>query len=140
MTEMNLLLRALADSTRLRLLNLMTGHEVCVCFFEDILKMSQPKISRHLAYLRKAGLAEVRREGRWMHYRITPPNDAQLAQVFNAVIQSLEDDEAMRREREKLVTMSCCPPAKIRPRLRTAPRPAVLPVIRKGRRPAKSSQ
>ena len=47
---------ALADPTRLRLLNLMNGREICVCYFVEILKQSQPKISRHLAYLRRAGI------------------------------------------------------------------------------------
>ena len=49
------LFAALADTTRLRLLNLMAGREVCVCYFVEILGQSQPKISRHLAYLRNAG-------------------------------------------------------------------------------------
>ena len=64
------LFAALADTTRLRLLNLMGGREVCVCYFVEILRQGQPKISRHLAYLRKAGLVAARREGKWMHYRI----------------------------------------------------------------------
>ena len=58
---------ALADNTRLRLLNLMAGREVCVCHFVEILGQSQPKISRHLAYLRQAGIVSARREGKWMH-------------------------------------------------------------------------
>src|SRR5947207_15922499 len=66
------LFRALADSTRLRLLNLMNGREVCVCYFVEILKTSQPKISRHLAYLRRAGIVAARRDGKWMHYRLVP--------------------------------------------------------------------
>jgi len=65
--------QALGDSTRLRLLNLMGDQELCVCYFVEILKQAQPKISRHLAYLRRAGVVEARREGKWMHYRITPP-------------------------------------------------------------------
>ena len=54
------LFAALADTTRLRLLNLMAGREVCVCHFVEILGQSQPKISRHLAYLRRAGLVTAR--------------------------------------------------------------------------------
>src|ERR1051325_10406284 len=68
--------RALADRTRLRLLNLMRGDEVCVCFFVEILKTNQPKISRHLAYLRRAEIVDARREGQWMHYRIVEPPNA----------------------------------------------------------------
>src|SRR3977135_1733076 len=71
-----LLCRALADSTRLRLLNLIADREICVCYFVEILGISQPKISRHLAYLRRAGIVAVRREGRWMHYRLVIPQDA----------------------------------------------------------------
>src|SRR5437762_12971220 len=67
------LFRALADSTRLRLLNLMNGREVCVCYFVEILKTSQPKISRHLAYLRRAGIVAARRDGKWMHCRLVAP-------------------------------------------------------------------
>ena len=66
--SLTLLFAALADSTRLRLLNLMAGREVCVCHFVEILGQSQPKISRHLAYLRQAGIVAARREGKWMHY------------------------------------------------------------------------
>jgi len=70
------LFAALADHTRLRLLNLIGGREVCVCYFVEILRQGQPKISRHLAYLRRAGLVAARREGKWMHYRMVPPADA----------------------------------------------------------------
>ncbi|HET9788341.1 MAG TPA: metalloregulator ArsR/SmtB family transcription factor, partial [Pyrinomonadaceae bacterium] len=79
----DLLFRALADRTRLRLLNLMRSEEVCVCFFVEILKTNQPKISRHLAYLRKAGIVGARREGPWMHYRIVEPADPDAARVLN---------------------------------------------------------
>ena len=70
------LFAALADRTRLRLLNLIAGREVCVCYLVEILRQSQPKISRHLAYLRKAGVVAARREGKWMHYRIGRPSNA----------------------------------------------------------------
>ena len=63
--------QALGDATRLRLLNLMGDQELCVCYFVEILKQAQPKISRHLSYLRRAGIVETRREGKWMHY--SPP-------------------------------------------------------------------
>ena len=72
--DLALLFAALADRTRLRLLNLMNGREVCVCYFVEILGQSQPKISRHLAYLRRAGIVAARREGKWMHYKIMCPH------------------------------------------------------------------
>jgi len=76
------LFAALADSTRLRLLNLMAGREVCVCYFVEILRQSQPKISRHLAYLRKAGIVAARREGKWMHYSICPFADPAAGSIL----------------------------------------------------------
>ena len=56
--NIELLFKALADRTRLRLINLIGEDEVCVCFFVEVLNTNQPKISRHLAYLRKAGVVQ----------------------------------------------------------------------------------
>ena len=64
--------RAFSDRTRLRILNLLRGGELCVCDIVRVLELPQPKISRHLAYLRKAGLVEARKEGLWMHYQLAP--------------------------------------------------------------------
>src|SRR5205814_4650189 len=96
------LFRALADSTRLRLLNLMNGREVCVCYFVEILKQSQPKISRHLAYLRNAGVVTARREGKWMHYSIERPVDAGAAAILDAALASFEADREMRSDLSRL--------------------------------------
>src|SRR3954462_14356021 len=104
-----LFFRALADRTRLRLLNLMGETEVCVCFFVEILKTNQPKISRHLAYLRKAGVVAARREGKWMHYRIAEPDDPRAAHVFREVMQWLAQDQEMQRDRDRLITACCAP-------------------------------
>src|SRR5947207_14032925 len=83
---------ALADRTRLRLLNLMAGGEVCVCFFIEVLDEPQPKISRHLAYLRNAGLVSARREGKWANYAITPPAHPTARPAFEAVMAALIAD------------------------------------------------
>jgi ArsR family transcriptional regulator, arsenate/arsenite/antimonite-responsive transcriptional repressor len=101
------LFSALADRTRLRLLSLMATGEVCVCFFVEVLNQSQPKISRHLAYLRNAGVVEARRDGKWMHYRIVEPKDANAARIFNEVRSWLIEDEEMKRDRERLVKVCC---------------------------------
>ena len=71
--ELEILFQALGDRTRLRLLNLMSAGEVCVCFFVEALDEPQPKISRHLAFLRKAGLVSARRDAKWMHYSVAMP-------------------------------------------------------------------
>src|SRR5918992_3091026 len=101
--DKELFFRALADRTRLRILNLMGGDEICVCFLVEILKTNQPKISRHLAYLRRAGVVSARREGKWMHYRIVEPPDPHAARIFREVRDWLKQDAEMQRDRERLV-------------------------------------
>ncbi|MGD0443152.1 MAG: metalloregulator ArsR/SmtB family transcription factor [Edaphobacter sp.] len=100
---------ALADPTRLRLLNLMNGREVCVCYFVEILKQGQPKISRHLAYLRRVGIVEARREGKWMHYRIERPEDTRAASILDATLKSFEADRNMKADLVRL-GRACCEP------------------------------
>lgn len=119
--EMDRLLRALADKTRLRLLNLIGNDEVCVCFFVEILGESQPKISRHLAYLRRAGIVGVRREGKWMHYRIVDPPNPHAARVLSEVRACLAEDKEMQRERGRLVSAFCAPDPPVQ--LHGAPKP-----------------
>lgn len=115
---------ALSDRTRLRLLNLMGDDEICVCFFVEILKTNQPKISRHLAYLRKAGIVNARRQGKWMHYRIVMPPDKNAAGVLQKVLAWLAEDPEMQRDRKRLV-QACCA-ASMPVQLMGAPRPATL--------------
>lgn len=103
---------ALADRTRLRLLNLMRDGEVCVCFFAEALGTNNPKISRHLAYLKRTGLVSARRDGKWMHYSLQKPADANAREILDSLLKTLESDEEMRRDRETLVNV-CCSPAMI---------------------------
>jgi ArsR family transcriptional regulator len=120
--DMELLFRALADGTRLRLLNLMADDEVCVCFLVEALKLSQPKISRHLAYLRRAGIVTARRDGKWMHYRAALPSDVHAIRVLSAVHEWLANHPEMQSDRGRLVRLCCSPnpPSS----LRKAPKPA----------------
>jgi ArsR family transcriptional regulator len=122
--DKELFFRALADRTRLRLLNLMGTEEVCVCFFVEILKTNQPKISRHLAYLRRAGIVGVRREGQWMHYRIVEPADTSAARVLKEVLSWLANDQEMQRDRERLIKICCAPQLPVN--IQGAPRPLRL--------------
>ena len=103
------LFAALADPTRLRLLNLMNGREVCVCYFVGVLNQGQPKISRHLAYLRRAGIVEARREGKWMHYRIERPADTRAAAILDVTLKSFETDRNMQADLARL-GKACCEP------------------------------
>ena len=122
--DKELFFRALADRTRLRLLNLMGADEVCVCFFVEILKTNQPKISRHLAYLRRAGIVDARREGQWMHYRIVDPSDPDAARVLKDVMTWLVNDSEMQRDRQRLVKICCAPQLPVA--IQGAPRPASI--------------
>jgi len=103
---------ALADHTRLRLLNLMHGREVCVCYFVEVLGQSQPKISRHLAYLRRSGIVLARRDGKWMHYRLDPALPSAVSGVLTQALDALRDDRQLQRDVDKL-TRACCEPQKL---------------------------
>src|SRR6478735_3068689 len=107
--NLELLFRALADRTRLRLLNLMRDQEVCVCYFVEILRASQPKISRHLAYLRRAGIVSVRRSGTWMHYRITVPPHEGAAEILRQTLATLTNEKRMQADRIRLQRACCAP-------------------------------
>ena len=104
---------ALADKTRLRLLNLMRDGEVCVCFFAGTLATNNPKISRHLAYLKRAGLVESRRDGKWMHYRLTAPKNEGALKVFEATMEMLANDKEMADDRRRYTAFCCAPNAPV---------------------------
>ena len=118
------LFKALADRTRLRLISLIGESDVCVCFLVAILKTSQPKISRHLAYLRRAQIVSARREGKWMHYRLVEPPDEHAARIFREVRASLAEHPELQRDREKLMQVCCA--LQLPVQLRRAPKPLGL--------------
>jgi ArsR family transcriptional regulator len=101
------LFRALADRTRLRLLHLMAEQEICVCYFVQVIDAPQPKISRHLAYLRKAGIVAARREGKWMHYRLAVPADPHAAAILKATLGALRQDKAVRQDLQRFNRLCC---------------------------------
>jgi ArsR family transcriptional regulator len=110
--DLALMFAALADRTRLRLLNLMNGKEVCVCYFVEILGQSQPKISRHLAYLRRAGVVAARREGKWMHYRIVVPSHAGAARILRETLAVVREEKVMQADLARL-GKACCTPQRV---------------------------
>jgi ArsR family transcriptional regulator, arsenate/arsenite/antimonite-responsive transcriptional repressor len=118
------LFRALADPTRLRLLNLIADREVCVCYFVGILRISQPKVSRHLAYLRRAGIVAARREGRWMHYRLAVPREPVAAGILRVTLEHLKGLPQMQRDLARLGS-ACCAPERFEV-LRRAPQPVTI--------------
>src|SRR5258708_33269894 len=115
------LFQALGDRTRLRLLNLLAGGELCVCYFVELLREAQPKISRHLAYLRRSGLVETRRDGKWIHYRLVRPSDRRVAQICDTPLETLSQARQMQRNRAGLrrgcgrLTLSAALPVAPRP-------------------------
>lgn len=117
------LFQALGDRTRLRLLNLMAEGDLCVCYFVEILGEPQPKISRHLAYLRDAGIVGGRRDGKWIHYSIVRPEEPGPAAILDAALKTLAADREMQKDRAAL--MNACCAVKLPRTLQNAPRPVI---------------
>ena len=110
------LFKALADRTRLRILGLLAAGEVCVCDIHESLGLPQPTTSRHLAYLRKAGLVSGRKQGLWVHYRLADLPDPVVRTVLDAVSHAVGHLSAAVRDRRRLaqrqpaLTDACCAP------------------------------
>lgn len=115
LNETDTLFKMLADSTRLRCLMLMQAEgELCVCELTHALNLSQPKISRHLAHLREAGVLIARRDGTWMNYRINPDLQAWALEVMQATLAGVRNNEPFVSDRNMLGSMAkrpllaCC--------------------------------
>jgi ArsR family transcriptional regulator len=106
------LFKALADATRLRILGLLLGGEICVCHIHESLRISQPKASRHLAYLRRTGLVQTRRQGLWIYYRLAEVSDPVVQTIRQAVVHVLGHVETVRRDVGRLERKTgCCVPS-----------------------------
>lgn len=105
------LFQALGDETRLRILGLLLTGEVCVCHIHESLAISQPKASRHLAYLRRAGLVETRKEGQWVYYRLGTLPDPVITTLRDAALHALGHAASLRRDVTRLQRHTgCCQP------------------------------
>src|SRR5437763_5082817 len=113
LSEMEMLFKALADVTRLRILGLLLTGEVCVCDIHESLRIPQPRASRHLAYLRRAGLVETRKNGLWVHYRLARAADPVLATIQQTVTHALTHIGAVHKDADRLQkkTGCCLPPS-----------------------------
>jgi ArsR family transcriptional regulator len=108
---MERLFQALGDATRLRILGLLLSGEVCVCHIHESLRIPQPKASRHLAYLRRAGLVDTRRDGLWVYYRLTDSRDPIVSTIRQAVAHTLGHLDTVRRDADRLQKKTgCCLP------------------------------
>ncbi len=97
------LFKAFSDPTRLRILNLLRGRkELCVCDIMEVLGVPQAKVSRHLAYLRRSGLVRTRRDGQWVHYRLSRAEGAVHKKLLECLRSCEAEDAELRADRERL--------------------------------------
>ena len=108
LADLEQLFKALADETRLRILGLLLTGEVCVCHIHESLRISQPKASRHLAYLRRAGLVDTRRDGLWVHYRLAESSDPIVRTIRQAVAHALGHLDGIHRDAARLQKKTGC--------------------------------
>lgn len=112
MEELALIFKSLADEARLRILNLLlTSEELCVCDIESTLGFTQTKVSRHMIYLKRAGLIEDRKLGRWVLYRLSEPcNEHQriILDVVKGILQSHAKTQKDAQRLEKSINNGCC--------------------------------
>jgi ArsR family transcriptional regulator, arsenate/arsenite/antimonite-responsive transcriptional repressor len=95
--------KACSDRTRLRILNLLVAEEeVCVCFLVEVFGTNQPKISRHLAYLKKAGLVDSRKEGLWVYYRLSKQLSGQTQKILDCLTECFMEVEELGADIQKL--------------------------------------
>jgi ArsR family transcriptional regulator len=102
------LFKAFADPVRLRLLNLLSGDEVCVCHLHEALDLPQSTVSRHLAYLRRRGLVVGRKEGLWVHYRLARPADMLHRNLIGILRACSKASDTLEQDRRRLDHRSCC--------------------------------
>jgi len=122
---LELVYKCLADQTRLRILGLLRAGEICVCHIHDSLGLPQTKVSRHLAYLRRAGLVQTRRQGLWIYYRLAQTDEPVVQAIVDLAVhavghvsQAQRDVKRLQRENHvvldsinrRLPVLGCCPP------------------------------
>lgn len=111
-TRVDVMFRAFSDRTRLRILHLLTAGETCVCDLVSVLGVPQPKVSRHLAYLRKAGLVAARKDGLWSYYTLAPARSAFHGKLLECLACCFRDVPELARDAERLsrgkASPACC--------------------------------
>ena len=107
------LFRAFSDRTRLRILHMLRGGELCVCDLVAVIAAPQPKVSRHLAYLRRAGLVTARKDGLWSHYQLAPAAGAFHRKLLECLENCFADVPELARDARTLAKIrrrkaACC--------------------------------
>jgi ArsR family transcriptional regulator len=105
---MESVLKALGDRTRLRILGLLMTGDVCVCHLHESLRLPQPTVSRHLAYLRRTGLVESKKDGLWVHYRLCEPTDKVLRTIVASVTHCVTHLPTTTQDRKRLERVTGC--------------------------------
>ena len=120
--------KALADPTRVRILGLLSAGEVCVCHIHESLRLPQPLVSRHLAYLRRARLVDTRKDGLWVHYRIAARKDDVTGTLLDAVFHCVGHLSSVAKDAKRLEKKTgCCAVAQPAPNFECcAPRLSVV--------------
>ena len=102
------LLKILGDPTRLRLAVLLAEQgETCVCYLAQALDEPDYKVSRHLSVLRSAGLVQARRQGTWMHYRLSEPKNGFDRQLKDFLRTALADHPVAKSDSERMRRSTC---------------------------------
>jgi ArsR family transcriptional regulator len=94
--------KGLADENRIRILNLLFHGELCGCDIQHVLGASQSMVSRHLSYLKNAGLVLDRRVGYRVYYRLVHSDDAETTELFEYLVHAFSKDKALKADMKKL--------------------------------------
>ncbi len=106
--RVDLMFRAFSDRTRLRILSMLHGGELCVCDIVEVLGVPQPKASRHLAYLRRAGLVTARKQGQWSYYRLAPARNTFHEKILDCLACCFADVPELAKDAKKLGNRKGC--------------------------------
>ena len=106
-SSVDAMFRAFSDRTRLRILHLLGTGETCVCDLQAVLGVPQPKVSRHLAYLRRAGLVKVRKDGLWSYYSLAPARSAFHAKLLECLGCCFRDVPELAADARRLRRSEC---------------------------------
>lgn len=110
--------KALADPSRIRILGLLAAGEVCVCHLHESLRLTQPLVSRHLAYLRRAGLVRTRKEGLWVYYSLAPRQEGVTGTLLDSVYHCVGHLSTVAKDAQRLEKRTgCCAPEQPAPAL-----------------------
>jgi len=112
-STVDLMFRAFSDRTRLRILHVLLGGELCVGDIVEVLRAPQPRVSRHLAYLRKANLVVDRKCGLWKHYRLAPARTSFHQKLLECLEKCFGEVPELQADNARAVRIrksgGCCP-------------------------------